>query len=100
MEAHRIDGRWIRWTPPSEDAGVQLDAFATGIIWAGPCIDRPTWTLHASPSTPAPVTTDLANELAHNSTSNHPRAARRTARRITTSPRMPTAFAQSSGRGL
>ncbi|WP_311766734.1 DUF317 domain-containing protein [Streptomyces rhizosphaericus] len=79
-----MDGRWTRWTNPSEDARIQLDAFATWTIWAGPSIDRVTWTLHASPSIPAPVFNDLAHELAHNSISNHRRAAQRTARRITT----------------
>ncbi len=25
---HTVDGRWIRWTNPSADAGIQFDAFA------------------------------------------------------------------------
>ncbi|WNE95490.1 DUF317 domain-containing protein [Streptomyces luomodiensis] len=58
--------------------GVHSDAFTAQrpgsllvpwTIWADPSIDQPIWTLHASPSTPASLITDLANELAHNSTS-------------------------------
>lgn len=106
---HIVDGRWIRWTNPSNDAGVQFDAFAaqrpdsplaTWTIWAGPSIDRPAWTLHASPSTPALVINDLAEALVH-STSNHQRAAaRHTVRRTTTPPHIPTAPAQSTGLSL
>lgn len=71
---HTVDGRWIRWTNLSEDAGVQFDAFAaqkpnstlaTWIIWAGPTINQPNWALHASPYAPASMITDLASELAH-----------------------------------
>ncbi|MFF3372121.1 DUF317 domain-containing protein [Streptomyces sp. NPDC002680] len=71
---HTVDGRWMRWTNPSEDAGVQFDAFAaqnpnsplgTWTIWAGPHVDQRTWALHASPSTPASVIADLAGELTH-----------------------------------
>ncbi|BCK73724.1 hypothetical protein Srufu_076770 [Streptomyces libani subsp. rufus] len=58
---HTVDGRWIRWTAPAGDAGVQFDAFAaqhpqpslaTWTVWAGPGPDRPTWILTASPPTP------------------------------------------------
>ncbi|WP_256966355.1 DUF317 domain-containing protein, partial [Streptomyces griseiscabiei] len=54
---HTVSGRWIRWTSPDADAGVQFDAFAaqqpnstlaTWTIWAGPSIDHPTWTITAS----------------------------------------------------
>lgn len=59
---HTVDGRWIRWTNPSTDAGVQFDAFAaqsphntlaTWTLWAGPSISHPTWSIHASVYTPA-----------------------------------------------
>ncbi|WP_406498175.1 DUF317 domain-containing protein [Streptomyces sp. NBC_00846] len=59
---HTVDGRWIRWTSPAEDAGVQFDTFAaqntnstlaTWTVWAGPSIHHPTWTLTASPTLPA-----------------------------------------------
>ncbi|MGX1115927.1 hypothetical protein RKD37_001290 [Streptomyces ambofaciens] len=42
---HTVDGRWIHWTSPDGDAGMQFDAFAaqhpgqnqaTWTIWAGP----------------------------------------------------------------
>ncbi|MFB7275410.1 DUF317 domain-containing protein [Streptomyces sp. NPDC056244] len=77
---HTIDGRWIRWTNPSADAGVQFDAFtaqkphstlATWTIWAGPNINHPTWALYASPYTPAPLIADLATELAHGTEIRH-----------------------------
>lgn len=70
---HTVDGRWLRWTNASQDAGVQFDAFAaqqpngslaTWTIWAGPTIGQPTWTIHASPYAPAPMIADLAEELA------------------------------------
>ncbi|MFF9778539.1 DUF317 domain-containing protein [Streptomyces sp. NPDC013978] len=60
---HSVDGRWIRWTNPSADAGIQFDAFAaqqpnstlaTWTIWAGRSIDHSTWRVTASPYTPAP----------------------------------------------
>ncbi|MEU9396942.1 DUF317 domain-containing protein [Streptomyces sp. NPDC048324] len=71
---HTVDGRWIRWTNLSGDAGVQFDAFAaqkpnspltTWTIWAGPSIDHPTWTVTASPYTPSSLMADLAETLAH-----------------------------------
>ncbi|MFJ2021540.1 DUF317 domain-containing protein [Streptomyces nodosus] len=71
---HTVDGRWIRWTTPSGDVGIQFDAFAaqtpnstlaTWTIWAGPNIDHPTWTITASPYTPSVLLTDLAENLAH-----------------------------------
>ncbi|WP_434595809.1 DUF317 domain-containing protein [Streptomyces sp. A5-4] len=71
---HTVDGRWIRWTTPAGDAGVQFDAFAaqhhpekalaTWTIWAGPNHDCPTWTLNASPHTPSSLLAGLAAELA------------------------------------
>ncbi|MGW6542799.1 DUF317 domain-containing protein [Streptomyces massasporeus] len=71
---HTVDGRWIRWTSPAADAGVQFDAFAaqhpnqtlaTWTVWAGPNADRPTWTLTASPRTPSSLLAHLAENLAH-----------------------------------
>ncbi|WP_434597403.1 DUF317 domain-containing protein [Streptomyces sp. A5-4] len=72
---HTVDGRWIRWTTPAGDAGVQFDAFAaqhhpeqalaTWTVWAGPNPDRPTWTLHASPHTPSSLLANLSENLAH-----------------------------------
>ncbi|WP_406108350.1 DUF317 domain-containing protein [Streptomyces sp. NBC_01003] len=70
---HTVDGRWIRWTSPAADAGVQFDAFAaqhpnqtlaTWTVWAGPNADRPTWTLTASPRTPSSLLAHLAENLA------------------------------------
>ncbi|MEN8655283.1 DUF317 domain-containing protein [Streptomyces sp. 21So2-11] len=72
---HTVDGRWMRWTTPAGDAGVQFDTFAaqhhpeqalaTWIIWGGTNPDRPTWTLHASPRTPSSLLADLSENLAH-----------------------------------
>ncbi|MEV0038236.1 DUF317 domain-containing protein [Streptomyces sp. NPDC050804] len=71
---HTVDGRWIRWTSPAGDAGVQFDAFtaqhpsqnlATWTVWAGPDPCRPTWTLTASPHTPSSLLPDLSETLAH-----------------------------------
>ncbi|MDI3418580.1 DUF317 domain-containing protein [Streptomyces luteolus] len=71
---HTVDGRWIRWTSPDGDAGVQFDAFAaqhasqnlaTWTIWAGSGPDRPTWAITASPHTPSSLLADLSEALAH-----------------------------------
>ncbi len=71
-----LHGSLIRWTNPSEDAGVQFNAFTaqspnspspTWTIWAGATIDHPTWALHASPCTPVPVISELVTELTHSS---------------------------------
>ncbi|WP_435861127.1 DUF317 domain-containing protein [Streptomyces nigrescens] len=95
---HGIDGRWMRWTNLSEDAGVQFDAFAaqklnsslaTWTIWAGPSVDQPTWALHASPHAPASMIASLATELAHGSGTRrplHPGARRQPPQRTTTLP--------------
>ncbi|MEU0844043.1 DUF317 domain-containing protein [Streptomyces sp. NPDC005962] len=107
---HTVDGRWLRWTHPSNDTGVQFDAFAaqrpdsllpTWTMWAGPSIDQPTWALRASPSAPALMIADLAEVLALH-TSNHLRTAPRRAvlRTTTPPPGIPAAPAQSSGRSL
>ncbi|MEU3616831.1 DUF317 domain-containing protein [Streptomyces sp. NPDC006872] len=71
---HTVEGRWIRWEAPGEDAaGVQFDAFAaqkpnsplpTWTAWGGNTIHQPTWALHFSPHTPAAVLQDLTCELA------------------------------------
>ncbi|MFJ9469114.1 DUF317 domain-containing protein [Streptomyces caniferus] len=71
---HTVDGRWIRWTSPAGDAGVQFDAFAaqhpqqslaTWTVWAGPGPDRPTWILTASPHTPSSLLAGLCENLVH-----------------------------------
>ncbi|MFE1407813.1 DUF317 domain-containing protein [Streptomyces sp. NPDC058770] len=71
---HTMDGRWIRWTSPAADAGVQFDAFAaqhpsqtltTWTVWASPGPDRPTWTITASPHTPSSLLADISENLAH-----------------------------------
>ncbi|MGQ4436398.1 MULTISPECIES: DUF317 domain-containing protein [unclassified Streptomyces] len=71
---HTVEGRWIRWTSPTGDAGVQFDAFtaqhptqnlATWTIWAGPGAHRPTWALTASPSTPSSLLASLSETVAH-----------------------------------
>ncbi|WP_327370578.1 DUF317 domain-containing protein [Streptomyces sp. NBC_01217] len=81
---HTVDGRWIRWTSPAEDAGVQFDAFtaqhpsqnlATWTVWAGPDPDRPTWTLTASPHTPSSLLVDLSETLAHETGLRRPQPA-------------------------
>lgn len=81
---HTVDGRWIRWTSPAGDAGVQFDAFtaqhpsqnlATWTVWAGPDPDRPTWTLTASPHTPSSLLADLSETLAHETGTRHPPTA-------------------------
>ncbi|WP_433453694.1 DUF317 domain-containing protein [Streptomyces sp. CA-142005] len=71
---HTVDGRWIRWTSPDGNAGVQFDAFtaqrpnqnlATWTVWAGPGPDRPTWAITASPHTPSSLLAGLSETLAH-----------------------------------
>ncbi|WP_406165949.1 DUF317 domain-containing protein [Streptomyces canus] len=71
---HTVDGRWIRWTSPGGEAGVQFDAFtahhasqnlATPTVWAGPDCERPTWAVTASPHTPSSLLADLSETLAH-----------------------------------
>jgi hypothetical protein len=73
---HTVDGRWIRWTSPTGEAGVQFDAFtaqhpsqnlATWTVWAGPGPDRPTWALTASPHTPSSLLAHLSEAVAHGS---------------------------------
>ncbi|WP_344575222.1 DUF317 domain-containing protein [Streptomyces lunalinharesii] len=70
---HTIAGRWIHWTSPNGDAGIQFDAFAaqrpngalpTWLLWAGPAIDHPTWEIAASTHTPSTLLADLAETLA------------------------------------
>ncbi|MGX4693714.1 DUF317 domain-containing protein [Streptomyces sp. JNUCC 63] len=106
---HTVDGRWIRWTNPSGDAGIQFDALAaqkpnstlvTWTIWAGRSIDHPTWTLTASPYTPSSLLADLADNLAHGTgaRTHTPVKVRHTAHLITTPTALPpsAATAQAS----
>ncbi|WP_409061218.1 DUF317 domain-containing protein [Streptomyces sp. SYP-A7185] len=82
---HTVDGRWIRWTAPAGDAGVQFDAFtaqhhpgqnlSTWTVWAGPDPDRPTWTLTASPHTPSSLLADLSETLALDTGLRRPQTA-------------------------
>ncbi|MFJ2794052.1 DUF317 domain-containing protein [Streptomyces sp. NPDC087290] len=83
---HTVDGRWIRWTSPAGDSGVQFDAFAaqhpiqnldTWTIWAGPSPDHAAWTLTASPYTPSPLLADLSETLAHGTGTRLPQATTR-----------------------
>ncbi|MHC5705892.1 SPDY domain-containing protein [Streptomyces tirandamycinicus] len=96
---HTVDGRWIRWTNLTGDAGVQFDAFAaqnanstlaTWTVWAGPNVNRATWAVQACPYTPAPLLASLAEDLAHaTGTRTAPTASRRTTQPITTPPNLP-----------
>lgn len=81
-----VDGRWIRWTSPTGDTGVQFDAFAaqhpgqnlaTWTVWAGPGPDRPTWALTASPHTPSSLLADLSETLTHGTGTRRTNTARR-----------------------
>ncbi|MER5851290.1 DUF317 domain-containing protein [Streptomyces sp. NPDC002012] len=78
---HTVDGRWIRWTSPAGDAGVQFDAFAaqhpiqnldTWTVWAGPSLDHATWNLTASPYTPSSLLADLSETLTHGTGTRQP----------------------------
>ncbi|MFE9686744.1 DUF317 domain-containing protein [Streptomyces sp. NPDC006285] len=69
-----MDGRHIRWQTTQGDAGVQFDVFAAQdsrihlaawTLWAGSDINHPTWAIHASRYTPAPLLTALTEDLAH-----------------------------------
>ncbi|MFB6717310.1 DUF317 domain-containing protein [Streptomyces sp. NPDC056237] len=85
-----VNGRWISWSPPNEDAvGVQFVAFAaqargstlpTWVIWGGNTADRPDWALHASPHTPTFALQALTFELTEGQGRRHiPSTTRRTA---------------------
>ncbi|MFJ6636383.1 DUF317 domain-containing protein [Streptomyces sp. NPDC091376] len=83
---HTVDGRWIRWTSPTGDTGVQFDAvaaqhpsqnLATWTVWAGPGLDRPAWALTASPHTPSSLLADLSETLAHGTGTRRTNTARR-----------------------
>ncbi|MFB4420753.1 DUF317 domain-containing protein [Streptomyces sp. QL37] len=98
--SHTVDGRGIRWTSPTGDAGVQFDAFAaqrptqnlaTWTVWGGPNPDRPAWTLTASPYTPSSLLADLSENLAYGTgTRQKPATSRqRQTRPVTTSPAVP-----------
>jgi hypothetical protein len=109
---HTLDGRWIRWTNPSGDAGIQFDAFAaqqpsstlvTWTIWAGPSIDHPSWTVTASPYTPSSLLADLAEDLAHGTGTRQTNAApRERSVRLGTTPAAvrPATVSRSGGRTL
>ncbi|MFD5898548.1 DUF317 domain-containing protein [Streptomyces sp. NPDC060366] len=69
-----VDGRWLRWSTQQGDAGVQFDGFAarnphsplhTWTLWAGPSVDHPSWTIHASAYTPAALLSDLSTGSEH-----------------------------------
>ncbi|GAB2443995.1 SPDY domain-containing protein [Streptomyces incanus] len=102
-----MDGRWIRWTSPAGDAGVQFDAFATQqpnptlatwTVWAGPNLDRATWTLTASPYTPSSLLADLSENLAHATGTRQAQAAGRERRTSlgTTPPAIPAVNADAA----
>ncbi|MFJ8676349.1 DUF317 domain-containing protein [Streptomyces sp. NPDC093589] len=69
-----INGHWINWSPPNNDAvGVQFDthvtqgrntALPTWMIWAGNTLHQPTWAIHADAHVPASLLQDLTFELA------------------------------------
>ncbi|MER5793322.1 DUF317 domain-containing protein [Streptomyces sp. NPDC001980] len=91
---HTVDGRWIRWTNPSEDAGVQFDAFAaqnpnspldTWTIWAGTDVNNTTWAIRASVYTPAALLADLTEELAHGTGTRQVQPGREPRTRLATS---------------
>ncbi|MGW6742866.1 DUF317 domain-containing protein [Streptomyces sp. NPDC055025] len=69
---HTVDGRWIRWSSPDKQSGVQFDAFAaqnpnrtlaTWTAWAGPSLNHATWSITASPYTPSSLLADLTETL-------------------------------------
>ncbi|MGW5442759.1 DUF317 domain-containing protein [Streptomyces asiaticus] len=101
---HTVDGRWIRWTSPAGDAGVQFDAvtaqhpiqnLAAWTAWAGPDPDRPTWTITASPHTPSSLLADLSETLAHETGTRQAQPAGRERRTslITSPPATPAVSA-------
>ncbi|WP_369263631.1 DUF317 domain-containing protein [Streptomyces sp. R35] len=70
-----IEGRYIRWEAPGEEAaGIQFNAFAAGqrpgsalptwTVWGGNAVHQPTWALELSAHFPAPLLQDIAFELA------------------------------------
>lgn len=104
---HTVDGRWIRWTSPDGEAGVQFDAvtaqqtshnLATWTIWAGPERDRPAWTMTASPRTPSSLLSDLAETLAYETGLRrpHPASPAHDASLITRPPAPPTVASNSA----
>ncbi|WP_221351215.1 DUF317 domain-containing protein [Streptomyces beigongshangae] len=101
---HTIDGRHIRWQTPHGDAGVQFDVFAaqdprihlpTWTLWAGLDVDRPTWAIHASRYTPAPLLAALTEDLAHGTGTRQTRTTRTEHRKNSgiTAPTVPPAAA-------
>ncbi|MFD8351467.1 DUF317 domain-containing protein [Streptomyces coelicoflavus] len=103
---HTIEGRWIRWETTRGDAGVQFNAFAaqnpsglpTWTLWAGASINHPTWAIHASAYTPAPLLARLTEDLAHGTGSRTPQSPTRPPSPAK-SPGLPTALSpHPSGR--
>ncbi|AXG80747.1 DUF317 domain-containing protein [Streptomyces paludis] len=101
---HTVNGRWIRWTSPNGDSGVQFDAFtaqhpnqnlATWTVWAGPGIDRPTWAITASPHTPSSLLADLSETLAHGTGTRQAQSGREHRSRCATSTPAAPAVAAS-----
>ncbi|MFE9687551.1 DUF317 domain-containing protein [Streptomyces sp. NPDC006285] len=101
---HTIDARRIRWQTAQSDAGVQFDVFAAQdsrihlpawTLWAGPGIDRPTWAIHASRYTPAPLLAALTEDLAHGTGTRQTRTTRTEHRKNPgiTAPTVPPATA-------
>ncbi|MGW0710514.1 DUF317 domain-containing protein [Streptomyces sp. NPDC002643] len=69
-----INGHQIHWQTQHGNVGVQFDTLAANTpftpnnawtIWAGPDINHPTWTIHASTYTPTNLLTHLTEQLAH-----------------------------------
>ncbi|MFB7630535.1 DUF317 domain-containing protein [Streptomyces sp. NPDC056149] len=107
---HTVEGRWMHWTTPNAEAGVQFDTFAaqrpngilpTWLLWAGPTIEQPTWEIAASTHTPTTLLANLAETLTHGtSTRQTTSLSQHTARRHTAPPpALPTPAAKrASGR--
>ncbi|MEU1293773.1 DUF317 domain-containing protein [Streptomyces sp. NPDC005840] len=93
---HIVDGRWIRWTSPDDNAGIQFDAFtaqhpsqnqATWTVWAGTSPDhRPTWSITASPQTPSSLIADLSECLAHENGTRQVQQGRELKTTLTSTP--------------
>ncbi|MFD4954082.1 DUF317 domain-containing protein [Streptomyces sp. NPDC058451] len=69
---HTADGRWIYWTSPAGDAGVQFEAFtaqlpsqnlATWTVWAGSGPDPPACDITASQHTPNSLLAEFSEPL-------------------------------------
>lgn len=71
---HTVNGRWIRWTNPSRDAGIRFDAFTAH----QPNSSLTTWTVTASPYTPSSLLADISETLAHDTDTRHAQPTIRT----------------------